>query len=106
MTRRLLSEQAEPTVPVDHSYGGAVITGVAATTPQDDRYRRHHGQSRNQPAKINVFFGPENRNGVSAEQYIDDLGAPLFGRFVQLFFDVAKAERLPSRDDLVFAHTW
>ncbi|MGB7553011.1 MAG: WHG domain-containing protein, partial [Candidatus Korobacteraceae bacterium] len=55
----------------------------------------------------NVFFGPENRNGVRAGQYInDDLGAPLFGRFVQLFFDVAKDEGLPSRDDIVVAHTW
>jgi AcrR family transcriptional regulator len=54
----------------------------------------------------NVFFGPENRNGVRAGQYIDDLGAPLFGRFVQLFFEVAKHEGLPNRDDIVIAHTW
>jgi len=38
----------------------------------------------------NVFFGAENRDGVRAGQYINDIGAPLFGRFVQLFFDVAK----------------
>ena len=54
----------------------------------------------------NVFFGPENRNGVHAGQYIDDIGAPLFGRFVQLFFDVAKEEGLPNRNDRVVAHTW
>jgi AcrR family transcriptional regulator len=54
----------------------------------------------------NVFFGPENRNGVRAGQYIDDLGRPLFERFVQLFFDVARAEGLPSKDDTVVAHTW
>jgi AcrR family transcriptional regulator len=54
----------------------------------------------------NVFFGPENRNGVRAGQYIDDLGAPLFAHFVQLFFDVAKDEGLPNRDDIVIAHTW
>jgi AcrR family transcriptional regulator len=54
----------------------------------------------------NVFFGPENRNGVRAGQYIDDLGAPLFARFVQLFFEVAKHEGLPNRDDIVIAHTW
>ena len=54
----------------------------------------------------NVFFGPENRNGVRAGQYINDIGAPLFGRFVQLFFDVAKDEGLPNRDDIVVAHTW
>jgi AcrR family transcriptional regulator len=54
----------------------------------------------------NVFFGPENRNGVRAGQYIDDLGAPLFARFVQLFFDVAKDEGLPSKNDMVVAHTW
>jgi hypothetical protein len=54
----------------------------------------------------NVFFGPENRNGVRAGQYIDDLGRPLFERFVQLFFDVARAAGLPSKDDTVVAHTW
>jgi AcrR family transcriptional regulator len=54
----------------------------------------------------NVFFGPENRNGVRAGQYIDDLGAPLFARFVQLFFEVAKDEGLPTTDDIVIAHTW
>ena len=54
----------------------------------------------------NVFFGPENRNGVRAGQYIDDLGRPLFERFVQLFFDVAREEDLPSKDDTVVAHTW
>ncbi len=54
----------------------------------------------------NVFFGPENRNGVRAGQYIDDIGRPLFERFVQLFFEVARDERLPSKDDTVVAHTW
>jgi AcrR family transcriptional regulator len=54
----------------------------------------------------NVFFGPENRNGVHAGQYINDIGEPLFGRFVQLFFDVAKEEGLPNRNDIVVAHTW
>ncbi|MDQ2835130.1 MAG: TetR/AcrR family transcriptional regulator [Acidobacteriota bacterium] len=54
----------------------------------------------------NVWFGPENRNGVLAGQYIDDLGAPLFARFVQLFFDVANNEKLPNRDDIVIAHAW
>lgn len=34
VTRRLLSEQPSPTVLVGHSYGGAVITGAATTTPQ------------------------------------------------------------------------
>jgi len=33
VTRRLLSEQPEPTVLVGHSYGGAVITGAATATP-------------------------------------------------------------------------
>ncbi len=54
----------------------------------------------------NVFFGPENRNGVRAGQYIDDIGRPLFERFVQLFFDVARDEGLPGRNDIVVAHTW
>ena len=54
----------------------------------------------------NVFFGPENRDGVRAGQYINDIGAPLFGRFVQLFFDVAKDEGLPNKNDVVVAHTW
>jgi AcrR family transcriptional regulator len=54
----------------------------------------------------NVFFGPENRNGIRAGQYIDDLGRPLFQRFVQLFFEVAKDEGLRGRNDIVVAHTW
>ena len=54
----------------------------------------------------NVFFGPENRNGIRAGQYIDDIGRPLFQRLVQLFFDVARHEGLPGKDDIVVAHTW
>ena len=54
----------------------------------------------------NVFFGPESRNGIRAGQYIDDIGRPLFERFVQLFFDVARDEGLPGKDDMVVAHTW
>ncbi len=54
----------------------------------------------------NVWFGPENRNGIHAGKYIDDLGAPLFARFVQLFFEVAEAEGLPNKNDIVVAHTW
>src|ERR1700712_1380099 len=34
VTRRLLTSQAEPTVLVGHSYGGAVITGAATATSQ------------------------------------------------------------------------
>jgi AcrR family transcriptional regulator len=54
----------------------------------------------------NVFFGPENRDGILAGQYINDIGAPLFQRFIQLFFDVAREEGLPNRDDIVIAHAW
>ena len=54
----------------------------------------------------NVFFGPENRNGIRAGQYIDDIGRPLFQRFVELFFEVAKNEGLPGKNDIVVAHTW
>jgi AcrR family transcriptional regulator len=54
----------------------------------------------------NVFFGPENRNGIRAGQYIDDIGRPLFQRFVQLFFEVARDEGLPNKNDMVVAHTW
>jgi AcrR family transcriptional regulator len=54
----------------------------------------------------NVFFGPENRNGIRAGQYIDDVGKPLFQRFVELFFEVARTEGLPSKNDIVVAHTW
>jgi hypothetical protein len=52
------------------------------------------------------LFRAENRSGVRAGQYIDDLGAPLFARFVQLFFDVARDEGLPNTDDIVIARTW
>jgi AcrR family transcriptional regulator len=54
----------------------------------------------------NVFFGPENRNGIRAGQYIDDIARPLFERFVQLFFEVAREAGLPGKDDVVVAHTW
>jgi AcrR family transcriptional regulator len=54
----------------------------------------------------NVFFGPENRNGTRAGQYIDDIGQPLFQRFVELFFEVAREEGLPGKNDIVVAHTW
>src|SRR5215469_7796500 len=54
----------------------------------------------------NVFFGPENRNGIRAGQYIDDIARPLFERFVHLFFEVAREEGLPGKDDVVVAHTW
>ena len=54
----------------------------------------------------NVFFGPENREGIRAGRYIDEIGRPLFERFVQLFYEVAKTEGLPSRNDMVVAHTW
>jgi hypothetical protein len=43
---------------------------------------------------------------ASGDEPVFDIGAPLFGRFVQLFFDVARDERLPNRDDIVIAHTW
>ncbi len=40
--------------------------------------------------------GPENRNGIRAGQYINDIGAPLIPTVsVQLFFDVARDEGLP-----------
>src|SRR6202012_3797730 len=54
----------------------------------------------------NVFFGPENRDGIRAGQYIDDIGRPLFQRFEQLFFEGARGEGLPGKDDIVVAHTW
>src|SRR5579863_7850695 len=54
----------------------------------------------------NVFFGPESRNGIRAGRYIDDIGRPLFQRFVQLFCEVARDEGLPGSDDVVVAHTW
>ena len=34
----------------------------------------------------NVFFGPENRNGIRAGQYINDIGAPLFATFRAALF--------------------
>ena len=34
VTRRLLADRSQPTVLVGHSYGGAVISGAATTTPQ------------------------------------------------------------------------
>ena len=79
------------------------IHGSALINPEQIRHRV------SSPASIAAqggTAGPENPNGIRAGQYINDIGTPLFQRFVQLLFDVAKDEGLPSRDDIVVAHTW
>jgi AcrR family transcriptional regulator len=49
-----------------------------------------------------VFFGPENRNGIRAGDYINDIGQPLFERIVQVF----SACQLSVADPMLAALTW
>ena len=53
-----------------------------------------------------VFFGPENRNGVRAGEYIDRIGQPLFERLVQIFIACAEAVGLSAESRLLDAQTW
>jgi AcrR family transcriptional regulator len=53
-----------------------------------------------------VFFGPENRNGVRAGEYIDTIGRPLFDRLVQIFISCAEVSGRPAETRLLDAQTW
>ena len=54
----------------------------------------------------NVFLGRRTATASALDSISTTFGKPLFQRFVQLFFEVAKDEGLPSKDDIVVAHTW
>ncbi len=53
-----------------------------------------------------VFFGPEDRSGVRAGEYINDIGRPLFERLVALFKTCVQNQGLALADPTLAAHTW
>lgn len=53
-----------------------------------------------------VFFGPEDRNGIRAGDYINDIGRPLFERLVRIFGESLGSSGLSVADPLLAAHTW
>ena len=79
---------------------------AAATNPveclfQTSRGLVRFGMTHPQHFRI-VFFGPENRSGIRAGEYINDIGRPLFERIVQVFH----ACGLKVKDPMLAAHTW
>jgi AcrR family transcriptional regulator len=52
-----------------------------------------------------VFFGPEDRNGIRAGEFINEIGRPLFDRLVKIFRDCSN-DRLALSDPVLDAHTW
>lgn len=53
-----------------------------------------------------VFFGPEDRNGIRAGDYINAIGRPLFERLVKVFIACSHYSGLNTTDPLLDAHTW
>ncbi|MBC8137340.1 MAG: TetR/AcrR family transcriptional regulator, partial [Fibrella sp.] len=53
-----------------------------------------------------VFFGPEDRHGIRAGDYINDIGRPLFERLVKAFGECIDSNGLSISDPLLAAHTW
>jgi len=65
----------------------------------------HFGLKHPQHFRI-VFFGPEDRSGVRAGEYINEIGRPLFDRLVKVFKECADSAGLSTADPLLDAHTW
>lgn len=53
-----------------------------------------------------VFFGPENRNGIRAGEYIDAIGRPLFERLMSIFGACVESRGLSLKTPVLDAHTW
>ena len=53
-----------------------------------------------------VFFGPENRGGVRAGEYIEEIGRPLFERLVKIFIECSNATGLRTDNRVLDAHMW
>ncbi len=53
-----------------------------------------------------VFFGPEDRNGIRAGDYINEIGRPLFERVVEIFKMCSTHTGVSLNDPLLDAHTW
>ena len=65
----------------------------------------HFGLTHPQHFRI-VFFGPEDRNGIRAGDYINAIGRPLFERLVKVFLECSRYSELNTTDPLLDAHTW
>ena len=52
-----------------------------------------------------VFFGPEDRNGIRAGDYINEIGRPLFDRLIQIFI-ACSIGRGDSTNPPLDARTW
>lgn len=53
-----------------------------------------------------VFFGPEDRNGIRAGDYINEIGRPVFERLVATFLACTEEYGVRLADPLLDAHTW
>ena len=53
-----------------------------------------------------VFFGPEDRNGIRAGDYINEIGRPLFERVVEIYKACSTSSGVSLADPLLDAHTW
>ena len=53
-----------------------------------------------------VFFGPENRNGIRAGEYVDEIGRPLFERLMSIFAACVQSQKLSLTNPVLDAHTW
>jgi AcrR family transcriptional regulator len=53
-----------------------------------------------------VFFGPEDRNGVRAGDYINEIGRPMFERLVATFLACIEGDEVRLADPLLDAHCW
>jgi AcrR family transcriptional regulator len=53
-----------------------------------------------------VFFGPEERNGRRAGDYIHEIGKPMFDRLIDVFQECSHSSGLDNADLIVDAHTW
>ena len=53
-----------------------------------------------------VFFGPEDRNGIRAGDYINEIGRPLFGRLIEIYKVCSASTGVSLDDPLLDAQTW
>lgn len=90
----------------------AEFDGIAAATsnPEDcliqtSRRFIRFGLTHPQHFRI-VFFGPEDRNGIRAGEYINAIGKPLFARLVKVFTACTRGSGLSAADPTLDAHTW
>ena len=83
---------------------------ATATNPEDRLFQTSRGFVRfglEHPQHFRiVFFGPEDRNGIRAGEYIDQIGRPLFERLVAIFSECSKSAGFSAKTRVLDAHTW